>query len=162
MVSIFFTRRFCWKIITNSMKYSKRYSNIRYEVVKFKNLIMFCSTRMLMICCLWLKDKVKRVYWSLEEFIDQGSNTQGKVIKHFRSSHPVVFLRQGDTVKPFFQSISWNTVSGIFDETWNTFTLVSKFHCVCFSSIKKLFLQRKDTPDSENVIALILINNICY
>ena len=28
--------------------------------------------------------------------------------------------------------------------SWNTFTLESKFHCVCFSSLKKLCLQRYD------------------
>ena len=131
-----------------------------------KNLIMFCSIRMLMICCLSLKDKVKRVYWSLEELIDQRSNAKGKVIKHFGSSHPVVFLRQGYTLKLFFQSISWNTVSGVFHETWNTFMkcfyLVSKFHCVCFSSIKNCFYREKISPESENLIVLILINNICY
>ena len=27
--------------------------------------------------------------------------------------------------------------------SWNTFTLVSNIHCVCFSSIKKLCFQRK-------------------
>ena len=30
-------------------------------------------------------------------------------------------LRGGYTVKFFFQSISWNRVSGSFHETWNTF-----------------------------------------
>ena len=39
-------------------------------------------------------------------------------------------LKQGYTVKLFFQSISWNTVSGPFHETWNTLTLVFKFHYV--------------------------------
>ena len=30
-------------------------------------------------------------------------------------------LREGYTVKSFFQSISWNTIAGSFHETWNTF-----------------------------------------
>ena len=36
------------------------------------------------------------------------------------------YLRQGCTVKFFFQSISWNTVSAEFHETWNTFM---KYFC---------------------------------
>ena len=36
--------------------------------------------------------------------------------------------------------ISWNMKYC----SWNTFTLVSNIHCVCFSPIKKLCLQRKD------------------
>ena len=40
-------------------------------------------------------------------------------------------------------------------------TSVSQRHCICFSSIKKLCLQRKISSDSKNLIALILINNIC-
>ena len=46
-------------------------------------------------------------------------------------------------MKLFFQSISWNTISGAFHKpkilSCNTFTLVSNFHCVCFPSIKNLF-----------------------
>ena len=56
-------------------------------------------------------------------------------------------LREGYIVKFFFQSISWNTVSGTFDETetlsWNTFTLIFKFHCKRFSSIKKIVFTEK-------------------
>ena len=51
------------------------------------------------------------------------------------------FSRWGHTVKLFFQSISWNIVSGAFMKheilSWNYFTLVSKFHYLRFSSIKK-------------------------
>ena len=57
------------------------------------------------------------------------------------------WLREGCTVKFFFQSISWNTVSGSFHETWNTFMkyfYLSNIHWVCFSTIKQLCLQRKD------------------
>ena len=42
----------------------------------------------------------------------------------------------------------------------NAFTLVCEFHCVCFSSIKKMYLQRKYV--SENLVALILMHNISY
>ena len=31
------------------------------------------------------------------------------------------FLREGYTAKFFFQSIPWNSISGSFHETWNTF-----------------------------------------
>ena len=41
--------------------------------------------------------------------------------------------------------------------SWSTFTLISKFHCVPFSSIKKLWLQRKHI--FWNLIAL---HSICY
>ena len=44
--------------------------------------------------------------------------------------------------------------------SWNTFTLVFlvfKFHSVCFSSIKKLCLLRKDILQN-----LIVLNSICY
>ena len=33
-------------------------------------------------------------------------------------------LRQGHNVKLFFQSISWNTISGAFHETWNIYDLL--------------------------------------
>ena len=46
--------------------------------------------------------------------------------------------------------------------SWNTFTLESKFHCVCFSSIKKCVCREKVSSDTDNLIALVLINNICY
>ena len=55
-------------------------------------------------------------------------------------------IRQGYTVKLFFQIISWNTVSWdmkYFHETWNTFALVSNFHWVCFSSVKKILFIKK-------------------
>ena len=65
----------------------------------------------------------------------------------------------------FFRSISRNAVSGTFHET-NTFmkdfTLVSKFHCVCFSSIKSCVYGEKTSSDCRNLIALTLINNISY
>ena len=61
--------------------------------------------------------------------------------------HPVKPLMQGCTLKFFFQSISWNTVSGAFHEheilSWNTFALVPKFHCVCFWSTKKLVTEKR-------------------
>ena len=54
------------------------------------------------------------------------------------------------TVKMFFQSISWNT-----------FTLVSKFDSVCFSSTRNCVYRKKMSPDSKYLIALALINNTC-
>ena len=44
----------------------------------------------------------------------------------FWSCRKTAWLRQGYIVKIFFQSISWNTVSGAFDETWTTFM---KYFC---------------------------------
>ena len=44
----------------------------------------------------------------------------------------------------------------------NTFTLVCQFYYVCFSSLKKCLYREKMSSDSENLIALILINNICH
>ena len=64
---------------------------------------------------------------------------------------------QGYPMKLFFQSILWNSFfSG------NASTLVSKFHCVCFSSIKKCVYKEKISSNSENLIALTFINKIFY
>ena len=41
----------------------------------------------------------------------------------------------------------------------NAFTLVCEFHCVCFSSIKKMYLQRKYC---QWKLALILMHNVSY
>ena len=57
-----------------------------------------------------------------------------------------MFWKQGYTVKLFFRSIPWNAASGAFHETWNTSPLVSKFHCVSFSSC----LQRNLKFNSNN------------
>ena len=43
----------------------------------------------------------------------------------------------------------------------NTFSLVPKFQSECSSSIKK-FEKEKIPSDSKNIIASVLINNICY
>ena len=40
--------------------------------------------------------------------------------------------------------------------SWNTFALVSKFHCLCFSLIKKCVNREKISSDNENLIALNL------
>ena len=53
-------------------------------------------------------------------------------------------------MKFFIQRISWNTVSGSFHETWNTFTLLSNIHCVCFSSIKNCV--SRETIPCKNII----------
>ena len=56
------------------------------------------------------------------------------------------FLTQRHIVKLFFHNISWNRVSGKFPKkqklSWNTFALISKFHCVCSSSVKKMCILR--------------------
>ena len=74
-------------------------------------------------------------------------------------------LGEGYTVKFFFQSVSWNTVSGAFHEPWNTFM---KYFYFSISNIivnvshqyKDCVYREKISSDSENLIALILINNI--
>ena len=38
--------------------------------------------------------------------------------------------------------------------SWNIFALVSKFYCVCFSSIKKCVDREKMSSDSQNSVAL--------
>ena len=43
--------------------------------------------------------------------------------------------------------------------SWNTFTLVSKFPCVCLSSTKKI-IEKRWKLDSENLTAFALINNV--
>ena len=67
-------------------------------------------------------------------------------------------IRQGNTLKFFFQGISRNIVSGAFHETWNafmkSFALVSKFHYVCLSSIKNYVYRERMSADSENLISL--------
>ena len=74
------------------------------------------------------------------------------------------YLKAKIHCEPFFQSISWSTVSRHFMKheilSWNAFALVPKFHCVCLSSIKKLCLQGKYIFWQQNLIALILINNV--
>ena len=45
--------------------------------------------------------------------------------------------------------------------SWNNFTLVSKFHCQCFSSMKKMYLQRRYIF-WQGKFNSILINNISY
>ena len=43
------------------------------------------------------------------------------IITFYSISSLLYPYREGYTVKFFFQSISWNTVSGVFHETGNTF-----------------------------------------
>ena len=56
-------------------------------------------------------------------------------------------LREGYTMKFFFQGISWNTVSGSFRETWNTFMKYFYFSIqhseavVQMYPVKKAFLE---------------------
>ena len=58
-----------------------------------------------------------------------------------------MFLREGYTVKFFFQGISWNTVSGSFHETWNNFMKYFYFSIqhseavVQMCSVEKVFLE---------------------
>ena len=82
-----------------------------------------------------------------------------------------------NTLKEKFHSVSMNFSFWVFHEMqfqghsmkqkvllWNTFTLVSKFHCLYFSSTTttKCFNSKKMSFDSENLIALVLINKICH
>ena len=39
---------------------------------------------------------------------------------------------------------------------------MSKFHCVCSSSVKYCVYREKISSDSRNLIALVLIDTICY
>ena len=57
-----------------------------------------------------------------------------------------VSLREGYTVKFFFQSISWNTVSGSFQETWNTFL---KYFCFSIQHSLRMFLINKKIVFAE-------------
>ena len=56
-----------------------------------------------------------------------GEDLKGGALYKSRSSYIdfdylyIDYLWERYTVKFFFQSISWNTVSGSFHETWNTF-----------------------------------------
>ena len=58
--------------------------------------------------------------WVFKELV----NLQARIREQFLSEH---FIK---------------TVSGAFHETWNIFALVSKFHYVCFLSIKN-FKEKK-------------------
>ena len=49
--------------------------------------------------------------------------------------------REGYTVKSFFQGISWNTVSGWFHETWNTF--MKYFYFSTQHSLRTFFINKK-------------------
>ena len=51
--------------------------------------------------------------------------------------HCEIFLSE-DFMKYSFRVISWNKIL-----SWNTFTLVSNIHCVCFSSIKNCVWREK-------------------
>ena len=46
---------------------------------------------------------------------------------------------------------------------WNTFIFVCQFYYICFSLTKQKCVHReKMSSDSENLMALILISNICF
>ena len=66
-------------------------------------------------------------------------------------------LRQGYTMKFFFQRILKKY--GFRGISWNV-KFVSKFHCVCFPSIRNCVFREKISSDSNNLITLILIKNI--
>ena len=51
------------------------------------------------------------------------------------------WLREGCTVKFFFQSISWNTVSGSFHEAWNTF--MKYFYFSIQHSLRMFLISKK-------------------
>ena len=76
----------------------------------------------------------------------------------FMSFFCLILLREGYTVKFFFQGISWNTVSGSFHETWNTFMKYFYFSIqhseavVQMCSLKKLFLEISQNSQ-ENICA---------
>ena len=61
-----------------------------------------------------------------------------------------IVLREGYTVKFFFQSISWNRVAGSFHETWNTFMKYFYFsiqHSFCMFLInEKIVFAEKRYP----------------
>ena len=65
----------------------------------------------------------------------------------------------------FLSEHSWNTISGHFMKherlSWNTFALVSKFHCVCYHQWINCVYREKMSPDSENLIALNF-DDTCY
>ena len=56
------------------------------------------------------------------------------------------YLSEGNTVKCFFQSISWNTVSGSFHETWNTFM---KYFYFSIQHSLRMFLNNKKISFTE-------------
>ena len=66
--------------------------------------------------------------------------------------------REGYTVKFFFQGISWNTVSGSFHETWNTFMKYFYFSIqhseavvqMCY--VKKVFVEISQNSLENNCI----------
>ena len=76
--------------------------------------------------------------WVFKELV----NLQARIREQFLSEH---FIK---------------TVSGAFHETWNIFALVSKFHYVCFLSIKRIYREKmilnreKMIFDSQTLIAL--------
>ena len=98
--------------------------------------------KMYSICPRFLSYQI--IYWSiLSRFVINCSPIETDTLSD-RSE-----IREGYTVKFFFQSISWNTVSGSFHETWNTFMKCFYFsiqHSLrMFLINKKLCLQTKDT-----------------
>ena len=82
------------------------------------------------------------------------SQMEGHFKLFFRRTYT---LSVGFKMKPLKGRTHWNFSLRAFHEiqflghfinheiiSWNTFALVCQCHCVCFSSIKKLCLQRKD------------------
>ena len=69
------------------------------------------------------------------------------------------YTRGKGTLKLFFQSISWNTISGAFHETWNTFMKYFYFNIkisfLIFLINKKIeFTEKKISSDSQNLEAV--------
>ena len=73
-----------------------------------------------------IPDALKHVHFYMQ-FLSWGKDTLWNF--SFRAFYEIKF--QGHSIKHEILS-------------WNTFALVFKFRCVCFSSIKKISLQRKD------------------
>ena len=71
-------------------------------------------------------------------------------------------LGEGDTVKCFFQSISDIQFQGFFLEheifSCNASALVSKFHCVCFSSITKIVFTGNERSACNNIFSELLLS----
>ena len=76
-----------------------------------------------------------------------------------------MFLREGYTANFCLRTFHEIQFQGHFLNhqilSWNIFTLVSQWHCICSHQYKNCVYREKISSDSENLIALILINNIC-
>ena len=76
-----------------------------------------------------------------------------------------MFLREGYTANFCLRTFHEIQFQGHFLNhqilSWNIFTLVSQWHCICSHQYKNCVYREKISSDSENLIALILINNTC-